>query len=325
MKILVTGAAGFIGGYLVPELLRLGHKVVGIDNCSRYGIVKKSYDKNPKYRFVKGDVKDTKLLKKLLKDCDYLIALAAKVGGVGYFHKSAYDLYAENELITISTYDAALDAYLNNKLKKIIVLSSGMVFESAVKFPFDETSLPKTPPPKTTYGFQKLAVEYLVKGAWQQYKLPYTIIRPSNVVGIGDDIKSTVSHVIPDLAIKVLKGQYPLHILGDGKQIRDYIHAKDLSQGIILSVFSSKAKNEDFNLGSGEIASVLDLAKIIWKKLDVVEPFKYISDKPYSLDLQKSIPDVSKAKKLLGFKAKISLDAMLNEVVPWIKKYYKPV
>ena len=128
MKILVTGAAGFIGGYLVPELLSLGHEVVGIDDCSRYGIVKKIYDKNPKYRFVKGDVKDTKLLKKLLKDCDYLIALAAKVGGVGYFHKSAYDLYAENERITISTFDAALDAYLNNKLKKIIFFSSWIVF-----------------------------------------------------------------------------------------------------------------------------------------------------------------------------------------------------
>ena len=99
-----------------------------------------------------------------------------------------------------------------------------------------------------------------------------------------------------------------MHILGDGKQIRDYIHAKDLSQGIILSVFSSKAKNEDFNLGSGEIASVLELAKIIWKKFDVVEPFKYISDKPYSLDLQKSIPDVSKAKKLLGWQPTIDFE-----------------
>ncbi|OGK30251.1 NAD-dependent epimerase, partial [Candidatus Roizmanbacteria bacterium RIFCSPHIGHO2_12_FULL_33_9] len=272
-------------------------------------------------RFFEGDVKDTKLLKKLLKDCDYLIALAAKVGGVGYFHKSPYELFTQNELITISTLDAAIDAFLNYKLSKIVVLSSGMVFESTNKFPSNEISLSTIPPPKTTYGFQKLAAEYMVKGAWQQYKLPYTIIRPSNVVGIGDDIKSTVSHVIPDLVLKILKRQYPLRILGDGKQVRDYIHAKDLSQGIILSLFSKNAKNEDFNIGSGVKTSVLDLAKLIWKKHNLNKPFKFISDKPYALDLKKSIPDVSKSKKILGFKAKITLDKMLDEVVPWIKKY----
>src|SRR3990167_463938 len=101
MKILVTGSAGFIGGYLVRKLLKEGHTVVGIDNYSRYGLVKRDYDKNPNYIFKRGDVKNTRLLCKLLKGCDHMIALAAKVGGVGYFHQYAYDLLAENEEITI--------------------------------------------------------------------------------------------------------------------------------------------------------------------------------------------------------------------------------
>ena len=159
-KILVTGSAGFIGGYLVEELLRQGHYVVGVDNHSKYGPIAKSYDTNPHYRFVKGDIKNNLLLTELLKDCDYLIAGAAKIGGIGYFHQFAYDLLAENERIMASTFDAAINAYKQNKLKKITVISSSMVFESTNIFPTPETEVFNSPPPKSTYGFQKLAGEY---------------------------------------------------------------------------------------------------------------------------------------------------------------------
>ncbi|PIZ98897.1 MAG: NAD-dependent epimerase, partial [Candidatus Levybacteria bacterium CG_4_10_14_0_2_um_filter_35_8] len=107
-KILVTGSAGFIGGYVVEELLKNGHTVIGVDNFSKYGLIEKSYDKNPRYSFVKGDVKNTKLLKELLEDCDHLIAGAARIGGISYFHEFAYDLIAENERIIASTFDAAI-------------------------------------------------------------------------------------------------------------------------------------------------------------------------------------------------------------------------
>ena len=134
-KILVTGSAGFIGGYLVQEFLDQGHTVVGIDNYSKYGKVVKSYDNHPNYEFHEGDVKDTVLLKKLASDCDYIVGLAAMIGGITYFHKYAYDLLAENERIMASTFDAALDAFKNNKLQRIIVLSSSMVFESTTTYP----------------------------------------------------------------------------------------------------------------------------------------------------------------------------------------------
>src|SRR5271156_4037500 len=123
MKILVTGAAGFIGGYLVEELLRAGHSVVGVDNYSKYGPVEKSYDTHPHYTIVEGDAKDTRLLKELLRDCDHVVAGAAKIGGISYFHAFAYDLLAENERIVAATFDAALDAHRRAKLQKITVLS----------------------------------------------------------------------------------------------------------------------------------------------------------------------------------------------------------
>ena len=330
-KILITGSAGFIGGYLVQEFLDQGHTVVGIDNYSKYGKVEKSYDNHPNYIFFERDVKDTSFLKEISKDCDYIVSLAAMIGGITYFHKFAYDLLAENERIMASTFDAAIDAFNNHKLKKIVVLSSSMVFESTDLYPTPENVLLKTPPPKSTYGFQKLACEYFCKGAWEQYKLPYTILRPFNCVGIGEkrakneveiksgNVKLAMSHVVPDLVQKVLHGQDPLHILGKGNQIRCYTYGSDLARGIVKATFSPKALNEDFNLSTDEQSTVLDLAKKIWVKINGDRPFKYVSDESFEYDVQKRVPDTTKAKKILGFEATTTLDEMLDEVIPWIK------
>ena len=99
MKILVTGSNGFVGGYIVNDLLNNNYSVVGIDNFSKYGKVLKSYDKNPRYLFKEGDCKNSQLIYELLDGCDYIIACAAMIGGISYFHEFAYDLIAENERI----------------------------------------------------------------------------------------------------------------------------------------------------------------------------------------------------------------------------------
>src|SRR4029079_221857 len=110
VKILVTGAAGFINGYLVPELLEAGHEVIGLDNFSKYGRLTKSYDGHPCYRLVEGDAKDVDLMRALAADVDQVVASAAMIGGISYFHEFAYDLIAENERILASTFDAAIAA-----------------------------------------------------------------------------------------------------------------------------------------------------------------------------------------------------------------------
>ncbi len=335
MKILVTGSAGFIGGYVVEELLANGHEVVGIDNYSKYGEVKKSYDSHPKYYFTKGDAKDTELMKKLMGDCDQAVAGAAIIGGISLFHELAYDLLAENERIIASTFDAAIWAHKNKKFKKINVMSSSMVFESTDKFPSKEGEQLIVPPPLSTYGFQKLACEYFCKGAFEQYKLPYTILRPFNCVGIGEkralndkeifsgNVKLAMSHVVPDLVQKIMKGQDPLHILGKGNQIRHYTYGGDLAKGIRLCIESDKAVNQDFNLSTPVSTTVLELAEAIWKKINKDKPFKYVSDKGFEYDVQKRVPDTSKAKKILGYEATTTLDKMLDEVIPWIAEQIK--
>lgn len=330
--IMVTGSAGFIGGYVVEELLRQGWTVVGVDNFSKYGPVEKSYDQHPNYQFHRGDAKDTELMKALLLECDYVLAGAAMIGGITYFHEFAYDLLAENERIMASTFDAAIHAFKQGKLKKIVVLSSSMVFENSTVYPTPEGTELKCPPPFSTYGFQKLACEYYARGAHMQYGLPYTILRPFNCVGIGErramtdkeimsgNVKLAMSHVVPDLVQKVLKGQDPLHILGKGNQVRHYTYGGDLAKGICLAVDHPAAENNDFNLSVAASTTVLELAELIWKKTCPDKPFHYVCDPSMQFDVQKRVPDTSKARTVLGFEAATPLDAILDEVIPWIKE-----
>jgi nucleoside-diphosphate-sugar epimerase len=109
--VVVSGSAGFIGGYVVHELLQRGHSVIGVDNFSKYGPVKRSYDSHPSFRFVEGDCRDSDLMEDLLSEADHSIAGAAMIGGISYFHTYAYDLLATNERIMASTVDAAIAAH----------------------------------------------------------------------------------------------------------------------------------------------------------------------------------------------------------------------
>src|SRR6202012_4673475 len=154
------------------------------------------------------------------------------------------------------------------------------------------------PPPSSPYGFQKLATEYFAQGAWEQYQLPYTIARPFNCVGIGEkralrdsdilsgNVKLAMSHVVPDLVQKVVKGQDPLHIVGTGQQVRHYTYGGDLARGIRLCIEHPAALNEDFNLSTPTRTTVLEIAEVFWSKINGSVPFRYVSDPAYPYDVQ---------------------------------------
>lgn len=330
-KVLVSGSAGFIGGYVVEELLKRGHGVIGIDNLSKYGPAIKSFDVDPNYTFVEGDCRDVDLLSDLLKGCDHFIAGAAMIGGISYFHTYAYDLLATNERIIAATCDAAIRAHGEGQLQKVTYLSSSMVYESTDSWPSYEGQQLEVPPPSSSYGFQKLAVEYFARAARDQHGLPFTIVRPFNCVGIGErralgdreimsgNVALAMSHVVPDIIQKVVKGQDPLHILGDGHQIRHYTYGGDVARGIVLAMEHPDAHNNDFNISTAESTTVLELAEMIWHKVRGADvPFHFVSDTPFEHDVAKRIPDVTKAALVLGFEAKTSLDEMLTEVISWV-------
>lgn len=329
-RVLVSGSAGFIGGYLVEELLARGYSVVGVDNFSKYGKVTRSYDDHPHYRLVEGDARDMELMTRLLADCDHFVAGAALIGGISYFHAYPYDLLATNERIMASQCDAAIAAQRDGTLQKVTYLSSSMVYESTDHWPSVEGDERKVPPPLSSYGFQKLAVEYFARAAWDQYGLPYTIVRPFNCVGIGEgralgdvevdsgNVKLAMSHVVPDLVQKVVKGQDPLHVLGDGTQIRHYTYGGDLAKGIVACMESEHARNTDFNISTTESTSVTELSEVIWRKLKGDAPLTFVHDKAFAYDVQKRVPSVAKAKEVLDFECSTTLSTMLDEVIPWI-------
>lgn len=333
-KVLITGSQGFIGSYLCNEFLNQGYEVYGIDNYSKYGFLKRSHDSHKNFKFIKADICDSVLFNGICCGIkpDYIIAGAAMIGGISYFHKYAYDLIATNERIMASTFDTAIRLHKDGVLKRIIVLSSSMVYENTKVYPTPEYEIFDCPVPFSTYGFQKLASEYFAMGAWEQYKLPYSIVRPFNCVGLGeekafsaDDINENnntlmLSHVLPDIIKKIMMGQNPVEILGTGEQIRCYTHGKDIAKGVRLVLESDKAVNEAFNISTSVAHSVLELSELVWNKINPDKQFQYKSIPGYDYDVQKRIPDVEKANSILGFRAELKLEDAIDELIEYMKK-----
>lgn len=128
-----------------------------------------------------------------------------------------------------------------------------------------------------------------------------------------------MSHVVPDLVQKVVKGQDPLHILGDGSQVRHYTYGGDLAEGIVTGMEHPDAINDDFNLSTSVSTTVLELAELIWQKVNGDRPFRYVSDDPFEHDVARRVPSTEKAKRVLRFEATTGLSDMLDEVIPWIR------
>jgi len=141
---------------------------------------------------------------------------------------------------------------------------------------------------------------------------------------LSGNIRLAMSHVVPDLVQKVLKGQDPLHILGDGLQVRCYTYGGDIAKGIRVCMEHEAALNEDFNISIAQPTSVIELAAQIWAKVrgsDVT--LRTVSDRPYQYDVRFRLPSVEKAKRLLGYEATTGLDGVLDEVIPWIAEQVK--
>lgn len=312
VKVLVTGGAGFIGSEVVSQLLNKGYLVRVADDLS------KKIARVPKIcEFLKVDLTNKKSALQVMEGVDFCIHLAAKIGGIGYFHKYPAAILSENNKMYSSIFEAAVE----EKIKRIIYLSSSMVFESTEYFPSKETDVSKIPPPVSAYGFSKLVGEWYCRAFKDDFGLNYTIIRPFNAYGINEMPEQEIgyAHVIPDLIKKILEGQYPLELLGNGKQTRCFTHVSDIAKGIIMALECRNAENEDFNIGSEEEITMIDLAKMLFKFCLIQKQFKLKFIPGFRCDIKKRIPSSEKARKVLGWKPEKKLDKELPIIIEWIR------
>jgi len=176
-----------------------------------------------------------------------------------------------------------------------------------------------SPPPLTGYGFSKVIGEYICKKYFEEFSIPYVIGRPFNVYGEGEvpEKEPGYSHVIPDMIEKILSGQYPLEILGDGSQTRSFTHVKDVASAFIF--LAEHGENDHFNIGTGREINIIKLAEMLWEFCGKKEPIKFRYLPPVKYDVKRRVPDISKIKKL-GWKPEISLEDGLKNMVKYFRK-----
>ena len=312
-KVLVTGGAGFIGSRVAAQLVKMGARVRVVDDLSK-GEASNLAEVIDKIEFIKGDLLNIKTARQCLKDIEVCFHFAAKIGGIGFFHKYPASSIRDNTLMNLNLWDAARDTGT-----RMVCVSSSMIFERTNTFPTPETAVESSPPPLTGYGFSKLITEYISQTYYEEFSVPYVIVRPFNAYGPGENPGDWVgyAHVIPDLVNKILGGQYPLEILGGGKQIRSYTYVDDVADGIIFA--ATHAENDDFNIGTGVETGIAELAEMIWKLCDRKEPLKFKHLPAFKYDVPKRIPDISKIRKL-GWEPKIPLEQGLKDTIEWLKE-----
>ncbi len=311
-RVVVTGGAGFIGSEVTRQLVDRGHSVRVIDDFSKEGHVAPTG-----VDFHQADLTEPGVASELFAGFEACINLAAKIGGIGYFHDYPAAILSENNKLYSRTFEAAVEHHLS----RMVYISSSMVFEGATHFPSREEDLATTPPPVSAYGFSKLSGEWYCRAFADQFQLPYTICRPFNAYGVnelpGDDVG--YAHVIPDLIKKVLSGQDPIEILGDGRQTRAFTHVSDIARGIILAMESEAAVNEDFNISASRETSVIELARLIFEACATGREFRVVSKPGFAYDVQRRSPSTDKARTVLGFEAEVGLEEGVGEVIDWLR------
>ena len=301
MRALVTGAAGFIGSNLVPELLKLGHSVLVLDNFSNSS--PENLPSSPEITIRQGDVCIYQDVLSAVKQADVVFHMAAQVGNVLSMERPQTDLIT-NVVGTINL----LQACHEQNLKQIVYSSSSAIFGETKYIPVDEAH-PKDP--MSPYGLSKYAAERycLILGA--EYGLRIACLRYFNVYGALQHF-NPYGNVLPIFAEKVLEGQ-PFTIYGDGEQTRDFIDVRDIVRANLLAM--QHEANGVFNIGTGVATTVNQLAKSVINAVEKDVEIKYAP--PRSGEVRDSVATIAKASKELDFHPAVSIDEGVRNYISW--------
>lgn len=324
-KVLVCGSEGNLMQHVIPKLLNNGYDVYGVDNLFRHGVKR---NKKNEYHFFKTDLVDRRAVNKLFDNIspDYVIQAAARIYGIGGFNEYCADILGED----ITLHNNVLRACANQGIERFVYISSSMVYETK-QSESKETDADNIVAPKTEYGLSKLTCERLTIAYYKQYGVPYTIWRPFNIVAPDEEgeWEQGRSHVFADFIENILVDKLnPLPIIGDGLQVRCFTHVDDVSTAIADFSFNHNiAENQIYNLGNTEPYTMKLLAYLIHSlgvKHGIIEnyPLKFKTVRRYENDVRVRIPNVSKAKKHLGWKPIIKTYESLEECVLKAKEKY---
>jgi nucleoside-diphosphate-sugar epimerase len=314
-RVLVTGGAGTIGSAVVRRLLRdPDYEVRVADQREAPSWMREGCE----VRAV--DLRDLSATSDAMAGCSHVIHLAAIVGGIGNFHKLPHTLTEVNNAL----YNSIVRAALDHAVSRFVYVSSSMVFERAERFPTPESYLRDCPVPDSAYGFSKLTGEVYCRAAHDEHGLPFTICRPFNAYGPGEDPEPEpgIAHVVPDLIKKTLELEpgEPLPIFGDGTQTRTLTYVDDIADGVVTAMSSPAALNEDFNISASEELTVAEIAAIVWEACGRdPEAFALRHEPTYPVDVRRRWPDVSKARELLGWEASIPVREGVAKTVDWVR------
>ncbi len=313
-KVLVTGGVGTIGSAVVRRVLREASWEVRVS------------DHRPAPEWMRercelhrGDLREHDTARAAVDSCTHVIHLAAIVGGIANFHKLPYTLTEVNNALS----GAAVRASIEAEVERFLYVSSSMVFERATEFPTTESHLLDCPTPRSAYGFSKLSGEVYARAAHDQHGLSYTICRPFNAYGPGElpePDEPGIAHAVPDLIAKALSGQHPLQIFGAGQQTRTLTHVDDIADGIFTAMTNPAGENEDFNISAARELTVAEIARIIWEACGRDPDAFQLEHLPsFEVDVQRRWPSVEKARRVLGWQARMELEEGIAQTVSWLR------
>ncbi|MBN2517863.1 MAG: SDR family oxidoreductase [Candidatus Altiarchaeota archaeon] len=306
MKVLVTGGAGFIGSNLVEGLCR-GNEVTVLDDLSTANKQSRSFVEGLGIEFVRGSVTDADLLKRTLGGIDCVFHQAA----IPSVPRSIKDPLAVNRANVGGTL-TLLDSAVKTGVKKIVYASSSSVYGDAPALPKREDMQPD---PKSPYAVSKLIGEHYMRVFNEIYGLKTISLRYFNVYGPRQDPGSEYAAVIPRFIDAALEGK-PLTIYGDGKQTRDFTYVADVVEANKKAMANNKTGV--YNIAGGKQISINELAERI---IEITgSKSKTTHQRPRPGDVKRSLADVSKAKKELGFEPKVHLREGLGRSIEWIKE-----
>jgi UDP-glucose 4-epimerase len=319
MKILITGGAGFIGSHLAERLLDREDEVYVIDNFStgRLENIRHLFSESG-FHLTVGTILDEKTLEPLVETCDQVYHLAAAVG---------VRLIIEKPVETIETNILGTEIVLklaNKYKKKVLVASSSEVYGKGNHVPFteeDDRTYGSTTKSRWSYASSKVVDEFLAMAYFHEKKLPLVIARLFNTIGPRQT--GSYGMVVPSFVQQALLG-HPITVYGDGEQTRSFTYVDDVVYAVLKLMEHPQAVGEVFNVGNTEEVSINNLASLVKKLIEspsqiVHIPYEQAFEKGFE-DMQRRIPDITKIKKLIGFKPTVSLEESIKRIIEYYRR-----